>query len=212
MNNAIKTTIQESPVTTYDSGNRGEIQDSIKAGNKSIQLKQVVTKISHYPTRVVNNNLTEISFGQEVNDTNDYHSSETRVTWVEVSADKWKALGLTGKELDVKILADFEAYLASKPKARIYKTLSTEPILSEGQKRGIEAGLTTLEAIAEKQLVRYGNGDNQGEPILWNGLKQYKVLAFSENGKADVDLRKVEVFIGSNPVDIEVLQEEALEY
>jgi hypothetical protein len=189
MSNAIKTTVTEAPVQTYDSGTRGEIQDSLKAGNKSIQLKQVITKISEYPTKIVNNNFTEISFGQKVDSVNEYYQTENRVTWVDVSVDSWKNTGLEGKELDIKILEDFQVYLKSKPKARIYKTLSTSPILSEGQKSAIKAGLTSLDAIAEKQMVKY---PETGEPILWNGLVQYKVLAFSESGKADVDLRVLE--------------------
>jgi hypothetical protein len=189
MYNAILKSISKSKVKTYDSGNRPEIQDSLKKGNASIQIIQEITTTSYYPTKQMNNNFTNISFGQEVNEQNEYFSSEKRVTWVDVNRDNFP-----GKS-DSEILALFQQYLQSKPEACIYKILSTEPILTDNQKKGIAAGLTTLEAIAKKQLVCYGEKDtNAGSPILWNGLKQYKSTYFSETAKEDQNLRVVKSY------------------
>lgn len=194
MDNSIKKTTTKSSVNTYATANRPEIQDSLKKGNKSIQVKQELTTISEYQTKIMNNNFTNISFGQQVDAVNEYSNTEVRVAWIEVSLDAWKNSGLSGKELDDKIAADFKEYLKAKPESCIYKILSTEPILTDGQKNAIKnnIGNVSIESIGEKQLVKYGKGNpNEGEPVLWNGKKQYKALFFSETAKSDVDLRTV---------------------
>jgi hypothetical protein len=49
-----------------------------------------------------------------------------------------------------------------------------------------------LKIVAEAQTVKYGEGATDGkpgDPVLYNGKIQYKVIAFSKTAKADIDLR-----------------------
>lgn len=202
MSNAVKTEVIKTKVQTYDSGKRGEIEEHIyKPKLWSIQIMQKITTLSYYPAVKLNNNFTNISFGQEVKDLEPYENTETRVTWIDVAKENFE-----GKSKS-EVLALFQKYLESKPDACIYKILSTEPIFTEGQLQGIAAGLTTKDIIADRQLVRYSDNydkeELRGMPIEWNGLKQYKSNYFSEIAVADMDLRKIPTVLIGNTIEQE---------
>ncbi len=133
------------------------------------QVRQIVT--SKYPAARGNNSLSDGLFpastfgvGQEY--------EEVRVTWIPVPVNtKMNAV---------------KAQLAKFPEARLVKTLSLRPILSEEQIRAMETGLSdkTEEDYAEKFVV-----DGDGNPTLYHGHKQYRNISFSQTAKEDVDLR-----------------------
>lgn len=77
--------------------------------------------------------------------------------------------------------------LNSYPEATIYNTLSHEPIITPELKAAIQMGMTTVEAIAEKQLVRDANGEIVKDRR--NGALQYSLKGFSLDRHEDIDLR-----------------------
>ena len=144
-------------------------QDQFKADLFSAQIRQIVTKV--YPSASISNNMSDSLFGADKFDLKGSEYSETRVCWISVPH------GSTAEQV--------QAQLDSCPNARIYKVLSHEPILTDGQEYALEQGLTDLAAFENKQLVR----DNDGNPILDEGAMQYSAKFFSVEGKEDEDRR-----------------------
>jgi hypothetical protein len=147
--------------------------DRYKESLDSAQIRQIVTKI--YPSASVSNNKQDSLFSTEdfgLEGGSEY--TEERVTWIPVPK------GTTAEQV--------QAMLDKKPDAKIYKVLSHEPILTDGQEYALEAGLIDLETIAEKQMVR----DGEGSPILFNDEVQFSAKFFSLAGKEDEDLRGAE--------------------
>lgn len=67
--------------------------------------------------------------------------------------------------------------------------------------------------VEQAQLVKYGAGSTEGkegDPILFNLQKQYKVIAFSQTAKADIDLR-IEKAITTQGVDLAPVRENVTE-
>jgi hypothetical protein len=82
------------------------------------------------------------------------------------------------------------AKLAALPEATVYRIYANKPIISDNQNYAITAGLTTMDAIADKQAIRYGEGDPQaGRLILKNGKPQYKADFFKSTATEDQDMR-----------------------
>jgi len=154
-----------------------------KEGTLTAELKQTVTNKSYYPSKSVSNNMqdnpfstADFGFSEQ-----EYTSEEKRVAWVDVP------VGSTIESVAAK--------LASLPEANIYKVLANKPILSDNQIYGINAGLTSKEAIADKQAVRYPDGHPQAGTLILdtNGKVQYKATFFKSTAKADEDLRTADV-------------------
>jgi hypothetical protein len=149
-----------------------------KEGTLTAEIKQTITAKSYYPSKSVSNNMqdnpfstAEFGFSEK-----EYVATEKRVAWVDVP------LGSTVESVVAK--------LATVPDANIYKILANHPILSDNQQYGINAGLTTKDSIADKQVVRYPEGHPQaGALILSNGKPQYKATFFKSYTKEDEDLR-----------------------
>ena len=149
-----------------------------KEGTLTAEIKQTVTTKSFYPSKSVANNFqdnpfstAEFGFAEQ-----EYSSNSKRVVWVDVP------VGSTAESVTAK--------LAALPDATIYRIYANKPILSDNQLYAINAGLTTKDAIADKQVVRYGEGDPQvGKLILKNGKPQYKADFFKSTATADQDLR-----------------------
>lgn len=142
-----------------------------KNGTLTAELKQIVKKISTYSA---DDSLNDELF--EITESPRYESSETRVYWVNVP------MGSTAK--------DVANQLAKHPNARLYKISSLSPIVTESEKWAIGSGMTTLDTIEQRQLVKYPQGSpNAGEPILFHGEKQYRRICLSLDGKEDVDYR-----------------------
>jgi hypothetical protein len=149
-----------------------------KEGTLTAEIKQTVTTKSFYPSKSVSNNFqdnpfstAEFGFSEQ-----EYSSSSKRVVWVDVPT------GSTAESVAAK--------LAALPNATIYRMYANKPILSDNQLYAISAGLTTKDAIADKQVIRYGESDPKaGQLILRNGKPQYKADFFKSTLTADQDLR-----------------------
>lgn len=149
-----------------------------KEGTLTAEIKQTVTTKSFYPSKSVANNFqdnpystTEFGFSEQ-----EFSSNSKRVVWVDVP------VGSTAESVAAK--------LAALPDATIYRIYANKPILSDNQLYAINAGLTTKDAIADKQVVRYGENDERaGQLILKNGKPQYKADFFKSTATADQDLR-----------------------
>jgi hypothetical protein len=156
-----------------------------KEGTLTAEIKQTVTTKSYYPSKSVSNNLkdnpfstSEFGFSES-----EYTSEERRVAWVDVPTDA------TAESM--------VARLATFPEATIYKILANHPIISDSQEYAINAGLTSKESIADKQVVRYGEGHPQAGQLILDktGKPQYKATFFKREAKEDEDLRT------ADPVD-----------
>jgi len=149
-----------------------------KEGTLTAEIKQTVTTKSYYPSKSVSNNLkdnpfstSEFGFSEK-----EFVSDSKRVVWVDVPL-----------ESTVESVA---AKLAALPEATVYRIYANRPIISDNQNYAISAGLTTMDAIADKQAIRYGDNDPQaGRLILKNGKPQYKADFFKSIATADQDLR-----------------------
>ena len=149
-----------------------------KEGTLTAEIKQTVTTKSFYPSKSVSNNMqdnpfstAEFGFSEQ-----EYTSNSKRVVWVDVPLES------TVESVATK--------LAALPNASIYRMYANKPILTDNQLYAISAGLTTKDAIADKQAIRYGEGDAQaGKLILKNGKPQYKADFFKSTATADQDLR-----------------------
>ena len=149
-----------------------------KEGTLTAEIKQTVTTKSYYPSKSVSNNFQDNPFStSEFGFTEkEFVSDSKRVVWVDTP------LGSTVESVAAK--------LALLPEATIYRIYANHPIISDNQNYAITAGLTTKDAIADKQAIRYGEGDPQaGRLILKNGKPQYKADFFKSTATADQDLR-----------------------
>lgn len=135
-----------------------------------VEVRQEV--ITSYPSAKLGNRLADPLFTDEEAGITSQNFTETRVTWIPVG--------------NITDIAKVEAKLKSLVGARIYKTLSLKPILTENDLSAINNGLTTFEHKAEKQRVT----DKDGNFVDYKlGVPQYRRLAFSAKAHEDVDLR-----------------------
>jgi hypothetical protein len=149
-----------------------------KEGTLTAEIKQTITTKSYYPSKSVSNNMqdnpfstADFGFSEQ-----EYTSEERRVAWVDVP------VGSTVESVVAK--------LANLPTATIRKVLANKPIITDSQNYAIGAGLTSMEAIADKQVVRYPDNHPQaGQLILNNGKPQYKATYFKNTAIEDEDLR-----------------------
>jgi hypothetical protein len=149
-----------------------------KEGTLTAEIKQTVTTKSFYPSKSVSNNMQDNPFANSDFgfEEKEYSADEKRVAWVDVPA------GSTVESVVAK--------LAALPTATIRKVLANRPIITDSQQYAISAGLTSMDAIADKQVVRYPEGNPQaGQLILKDGKPQYKATYFKNAAIEDQDLR-----------------------
>lgn len=156
-----------------------------KEGTLTAELKQKVVVKSFYPTKSVSNDMQDNMFTQEDFgfSEQEFSNEETRVAWIDVP------LNSTVESISSK--------LTQFTNAKLYKVLANEPILTNNQVYAINQGLTSKEAFANSQVVRYPdeamrNGVNVGGKLALDshGKPQYRAIFFSNNGsKVDKDLR-----------------------
>jgi hypothetical protein len=154
-----------------------------KEGTLTAEIKQTVTTKSYYPSKSVSNNMqdnpfstAEFGFSEK-----EYSTPEKRVAWLDVP------VGSTVESVIAK--------LSALPTATIMKTLANRPIVTDSQNYAIGAGLTTLDAIADKQVVRYPEGSEKAGQLILdaNGKVQYKANFFKNVATEDSDLRTKDV-------------------
>ena len=138
-----------------------------------------------YPEAGVGNSLNDSIFGVDefgFGDGQDY--VEKRVGWIDIPK---------GTHID-KVRAQLKLY----KQARIYRVMSLEPILTDQQIRAMETGISKyIDDAGNEQLVDMDYYrrtqaviiQETGEQVFYKNMPQYRVTAFSINGKADVDLR-----------------------
>lgn len=129
----------------------------------------------------------------------------TRMDWIEVPKDS--------------TVESVQTLINKYPQARITRYLSSKPIIEENQKAVLYNGLSgeqfedfkktngieaeewnqecanvLLKKISDSQIVRYGEGNDEGkpadEPVLHNNKVQYRITRFNIEGLADVDKRE----------------------
>lgn len=158
-------------------------EHTFKADRFQAQLRQVVDK--NYPGGKISSDKQDSLYDLSSFGFKGQSFQENRVCWIDVPK------GATQEQ--VQTLID------NHPQARIYKVLSSDPILTDSQEQAIAQGLTTLEVIADRQMIRNSDGkliDRGGqvipEPVssFDKGRIQYKALYFSKTAKADEDYRK----------------------
>lgn len=154
-------------------------------------LKQTIKTVTSYPGKPVSNDLNaslfnadELGYKPQV-----FTSTENRIIFQEVPE------GITSEQVLAK--------LAANPETCLYKILSSQPIITPGQKYNIEssANTLTLDKVADSQVVRYPANtvkdgiDVSGQLVLDNGKVQYRRIFLSLNHVDDRDNRT------SNPED-----------
>jgi hypothetical protein len=149
-----------------------------KSGRNQAQLRQEV--IRNYESGQVGNNLQDAFVSKEHFGFAANAYTEKRVTWVDVPAD-WD-------------VARVEAHLKTMPNARLYKMLSSEPVLTSTQEAWMdsvteEEAQALVQKVADRQLVL----DADGNPVFYKGKPQYRAVFFSSSVKADVDERNAAV-------------------
>ena len=152
-----------------------------KKGTKTVQLRQEVTTKAFYPSVKAHNafsgglfNSDEFGFEGQ-----DFISVEKRVCWENVPENA------TEEEIKNRL------GVWNHKGATIYKVLSNRPILTPDDVRGIEVELTTMDIIANTQVVRYPEDhEKAGQLILdANGKVQYKRTGLSPVPVEDTDNR-----------------------
>lgn len=165
----VNTTV--SPITV----SRVYASDFQREGTLTAELKQTVKTTSMYDNRTddgLNDSLFDGTQSQK------YETNETRVYWSSVP--------------EGSTVETVEEQLRKYPNACLYRILASTPIVSDSEQWGIDKGMTTLDAIAERQLVRYpANHAQAGEPVLWHGEKQYRRICFSLVAREDEDRRSL---------------------
>lgn len=167
-----------------------------KEGTVTAELRQTVTTKSYYPSKQIKNELQDNIYGQGDFgfEEQEYVNTEQRVSWIDVPS------GTTQEQVQQK-LGTFEG-------ANLYRILSNHPILTSSQVYAINNGLTTKDAIAESQIVRFPEGsENAGKIALDpNGKPQYRGVYFSAEGKGDVDNRTAvaDDFYASEALQVEM--------
>jgi hypothetical protein len=149
-----------------------------KEGTKTAQLRQVVKTKSFYPSKKIDSShqdnpfaLEEFGFEEQ-----EYDSEEKRVTWINIP----------------EAITDVADVLAKFPQgSMLYKVMSNRPTITDHQAYSIDAGILTIEQVADKQIVKYGEGhEKAGQLILDNnGKPQYRSIFYSNEAVADVDNR-----------------------
>lgn len=194
--------------TTFSKITVDSIDKSFKGDLMQAQLRQTVTR--SLPKSKISNSLADSIYSNADLGiaSNDYN--EVRVAWMYVSKDA--TVESVQVDLDKFPKAKLRRFLASQiilsdDQQNVYANgLSGDQLESFNTKYGIAAGTPWgaehvkffLNNIADRQVVRYGEGNADGKPadevVLFNGKQQFRRIELSATGAEDVDMRiKTEV-------------------
>jgi hypothetical protein len=174
VSNEIKKRVEKGPVVL----SRVFKNTNQKEGTLTAEFKQTITTTASYPTKSVSNSLQDNFFSATEDfgfPAQEYKNSSTRVTWINVPES-------FTEEMVKERVKDIS----------IQQIISNFPILSSEQMYAIGQGITTLEAIADRQLLRYPQGsEDAGKVILDSntGKPMYKVNVAKRGQVEDIDLR-----------------------
>lgn len=176
--------------------------DTYDENINNVQIRQ--SFVRQYAGKQVESNFRDSLFSVEELGIETQDFTQDRVTWIPANLEHTKK--------------DVQKALKEVENACIYRVLSFDPILEDGQIRVLKNGLTgdalknflkenkikggewteecseiLLDKIAARQLVVYGENNTEGkdadEPVLISGKKQYRALYFSKTYRPDLDLR-----------------------
>jgi len=169
-------------------------------GKLQAEIRQLVTTTKYYPSVKAGNSMSVSLFSDdEFGDETPYTSEENRVAWLKLPSD------LTVEQVN--------ALLKNKPKACIYRVLSSKPILTAEDNSAIKQGLTTEEHIALRQLCTNKDGITLLDD---NGNHFFRRLFFHADGMADMDIRTADAVYNFPSVNtstgevVDQLQEEVI--
>ena len=159
-----------------------------KTGTKTAMLRQKVIIKATYPSISIDNNMQQNVF--DINefdaaaDGNVYETVENRVGFMDVPANT------TVEAVQGKLAEN----------ASLYKVLSNKPILTNNHQNAITRGLTSMEEIAESQVVRYPEGDDKAGQLIpdANGNVQYRKIFFWNGPKTDEDNRNGDCYVSES--------------
>lgn len=177
---AIRQVVTKSPVVVDEI--RPDESGYSKSGLVAV-MKQVITTKSWYPSKQVATNLSdnlftaqEFGFAEQ-----EFTSTETRVAFLDVPEK-------TTKEV-------IQARLIVNPNACIYRIMSNQPILTEGQHYAVDKNICDFDLFADAQVVRESEADHTGHRNLIldkNGKVQYRRVFFKLSTQNDMDYRTKE--------------------
>lgn len=146
---------------------------SLNPKKHQAQVRQIVTSL--YPGARGSNSLSDGLFQDSEFGVGEAFE-EVRVTWIPVP------IGTTVEAI--------QAQLAKHTNARLVKTLSLYPILSEEQRNAMATGISskTLADYEEKCVL-----NAEGQAVMYKGYKQYRHISYRNTAVEDVDLRDAEV-------------------
>ena len=106
---------------------------------------------------------------------------ENRVAFIDVP------LGMTVEQVQARIAGD----------ASLYKVLSSKPILTDNHQNAINRALTTLDEVANSQMVKYPAGHVKEGQLIPDGQRpvMYRKVFFKNAVAEDQDLRGGDVYI-----------------
>lgn len=171
MSNQIKKSREFGPLTVREVS-ASKFQ---KEGTLTATLEQKVITTALYPSKKFGNERNDNVFDAEDFDveSQEFSYEETRIAFMLVP------VGTTKEEVEAK--------LKNFPNARIYRVLSSKPILTSDQEWAIKNGNLTLEQVKAKQTVI---NPSTGEIIPdANGNLQFRATFLSTSGRKDEDLR-----------------------
>ncbi len=170
-------------------------------------------------TDAINPNFKQVQLRQEVSSAVQGGMGDQLYTPEEIGKTTFSNQRVIWQDVNLKTtLEEVQARLDGSPKAKIRRKLSLRPIMHNGHIAIIQRGLkgeafeefkkrynldsevwdnkcrnAFITAIAERQLVRYPEGNTDGQPanspILFEGKPQYRHLFLSLTGEEDIDQR-----------------------
>lgn len=156
------------------------VSDFQSEGTVTMRLSQTVTLKVDYPSKQVENSHQNNPFAvEEFGFTSKpFENKSVRKAFLDVpeGTTMAKARKVMKREIDTH----------GEGNCRIYRCLSSQPILTDGQQRMIAKGKLTLNKIAARQLVIY---EDTGMPIIYNGKVQYRATFYTNTGVEDQDTR-----------------------
>ncbi len=162
------------------------VVELIKAHIRSPKKEQAQLRmkvISTYPEAKAGNSLNDSIFESKDFGFGDGQTfEENRVGWIDIPK------GTT--------IEAVRSMMKHYPNARIYRVLSLEPILSEEQRSAMANGISkdtdgnTINMAYYKKVQMVRPNSESDELLLFKGSVQYRVTAFSRDGKEDMDLRE----------------------
>jgi hypothetical protein len=158
------------------------VSDFQTEGTVTMRLSQTVTLKVDYPSKQVenshqNNPFNVKDFGFKAKP---FENKSVRKAFLDVPEGTTPA--------KAKKVMKQEVATHGEENCRIYRVLSSQPVLTDGQERMIAKGKLALNKVAARQLVIY---EDTGMPIIHEGKVQYRATFYTNTGVDDQDTRSL---------------------